>query len=298
MTSRRPGPAIIPQWIGITAVIVMLMPGTVWATHFELSRLASQIELISGQLAHELRYRRHYGPVRLRAVALEREASQLVDTLRRNRSNSRVSSQFREVQRGYERLESAFFNANRNAHDPYLFREINLLSDVFTNLSDEFYYAGIGGRNYNSPYVSPYIPARRGSIIVGSRNYGGIRHDSRQNGYIAPHRERAVPPVWRGNSGRAIPRGEGGSTNRGQSDAGPSHVGIRVQQRAPRYDHRSNVLERQRRLDQERGQIEHQSRSARGAANVRQSPARRDSPQGIRRGRGVVSETDSRNHYE
>ena len=85
-----------------------MAPGTVFATHYELSHLASQIELVSGQLAADLRYTRNYGSVRQRAVMLNREASQLVDTLRRNRSGSRVRSQFKDVRRGYEKLEQVF----------------------------------------------------------------------------------------------------------------------------------------------------------------------------------------------
>ena len=110
----------IPRWAGIAAVLVVLAPSTVFATHFELSRLANQIELISDQLADDLRYTRHYGSVRQRAVTLSREASQLVDSLRRNRSNSRIRSQFKDVRRGYERLEQVFFTADRRDHDPNL----------------------------------------------------------------------------------------------------------------------------------------------------------------------------------
>ncbi|MBL4729286.1 MAG: hypothetical protein JKY40_08220, partial [Gammaproteobacteria bacterium] len=83
MTSRRFRLASIARWASITAVLVILAPGTAFATHFEISRLASEIELISGQLAEDLRYIRHYGSVRQRAVTLRREASQLADSLRR-----------------------------------------------------------------------------------------------------------------------------------------------------------------------------------------------------------------------
>ena len=120
MTSRQLKLLSIPRCIGILVALVLLMPGTVFATHFELSRLASQIELISGQLAVDLRYTRNYGSARQRALTLSREASQLVDTLRRNRSNSRVRSQFKDVRRGYEKLEQAFFRADRRDHVPQL----------------------------------------------------------------------------------------------------------------------------------------------------------------------------------
>lgn len=165
----------IPRWAGIAAVLVVLAPSTVFATHFELSRLANQIELISDQLADDLRYTRHYGSVRQRAVTLSREASQLVDSLRRNRSNSRIRSQFKDVRRGYERLEQAFFTADRRDHDPNLYREVSLLSNVFTNLNDEFYYAGLGGQSYGPAYDSSY----NGISIISSRSYGSSNYGSR-----------------------------------------------------------------------------------------------------------------------
>ena len=281
MISRRLKPAQILRWVTITATLAVLMPSTVFATHFELSRLASQIELISGQLAHDLRYTRHYGPVRQRAVTLSREASQLVDTLRRNRSSSRVRSKFKDVRRGYERLETAFFSADRRAHDPDLYREINLLSNMFTNLSDEFYYAGFGARGYGRSTVI----VNRGSIIVGSRNFGGryggnyngnydekynrgVHHSRgdrapRPSGRIVPSRERDIPPVFRGNSGRIAPdRGN----NSGQGGRGRIESGSRIIQSAPNYDHSSPVLDRQSRQETERRELENRARPNRSSA--------------------------------
>ena len=54
MTSRQLHLLGIPRCFTILAALLLLAPGTVFATHFELSRLASQIELISGQLAADL----------------------------------------------------------------------------------------------------------------------------------------------------------------------------------------------------------------------------------------------------
>ncbi len=305
MTSRPISPARLLRWIGIATMLAALMPSTVFATHFELSRLASQIELVSGQLAHDLRYTRHYGPVRQRAVTLSREASQLVDTLRRNRSNSRVRSKFKDVRRGYERLEKAFFSADRRAHDPDLYREINQLSNMFTNLSDEFYYAGLGAQDYGSSYIG----GRSGAVIVSTRNYGGSNYsrggnyyrgnrNPRQSGRIVPHREREIPPVFRGNNGRVSPARENDrrENSRGQAGRGRIESGSRSIQSAPNYDHRSPVLDRQARQETQRRELESQARPNRSA------PAGRQPAQGNRgqrsRGRGVVSETDSRNHYE
>ena len=296
----------IPRWVSIAAVLVFLTPNTVFATDFELSRLVNQIELISAQLADHLRYTRHYGSVRQRAVTLRRKASRLADSLRRNRSNSHIRSHFKDVRRGYERLEQAFFAADRRSHDPNLYREISLLSNVFTNLSDEFYYAGLRKQSYDPAYNSLYSAI---SIIslrnYGFRNYGSLNsgsrdidprrgnsayydrrdHESRSNGRIKPNRQRAVPPVFRGNNGGAAPsrqegggdqsRGQGQRTERGGRDRFAEAIpdrGSRSVQSAPSFDHRSNVLERQGRQNAERRELENQGRKNRSAVSPRQSP--------------------------
>jgi len=253
MTSRLFRLAKISRWAGLIAVLVVLAPSTVFATHFELARLANEIELISAQLADDLRYTRHYGSVRQRAVTLRREASQLADTLGRNRSNSRIRSQFKDVRRGYERLEQAFFIADRRNRVPRLYREINVLSNIFTNLSEEFYYAGLGEQNYGPAYNSPhsglsiigsrYSTSRysgsryssspyssspyssssySGSRDIGSRrgslpDYGRREEGSRSNGRIEPHPERAVPPVFRGNNSGVVSSRQKAGEGRGKS---------------------------------------------------------------------------------
>ncbi len=266
MTSRQLNLLGIPRCFTILAALLLLAPGTVFATHFELSRLASQIELISGQLAADLRYTRNYGSVRQRAVTLSREASQLVDTLRRNRSGSRVRLQFKDVRRGYEKLEQAFFRADRRDHVPQLYREINLLSSLFGNLSDEFYYAGLGPRGNGSEYGS----VRSGRVIIGSRNYGYGRNASRARGPIVPRRERAVPPVFRGHSALAPgwQGGRGGRQDRGTDDRSRLNHGSRG---APKFDHSSPVLERQGRQNRERRDLESQARQNRSPVTARQS---------------------------
>ena len=253
MTSRLLGLAKISRWATLTAVLVVLAPSTVFATHFELARLANEIELISAQLAENLRYTRHYGCVRQRAVTLRREASQLADTLGRNRSNSRIRSHFKDVRRGYERLEQAFFIADRRNRVPRLYREINVLSNIFTYLSEEFYYAGLGEQNYGPAYNSPhsglsiigsrYSTSRysgsryssspyssspyssssySGSRDIGSRrgslpDYGRREEGSRSNGRIEPHPERAVPPVFRGNNSGVVSSRQKAGEGRGKS---------------------------------------------------------------------------------
>ena len=293
----------IPRWVSIAAVLFVLAPSTAFATHFELSRLANQIELISGQLADDLRYTHHYGSVLQRAVILRREASQLADSLKRNRSNSRMRSHFKDVRRGYERLEQAFFAADRRDHDPSLYSEINLLSNVFTSLSDEFYYVGLGGQGYGPAYNSTYS----GNSIISSKSYGssnsGLRHsgsreldprrgkysdydrrdhEPRSNSRIVPNRQNAIPPVFRGNSGGVASGRQNGRDDQGRSQgqragsdrpsAAVPNRGSRSVQSSPSFDHRSNVLERQGRQNAQRREVENHGRSNRSAVSPRQSP--------------------------
>ena len=334
MTSRLFRLAKISRWAGLIAVLVVLAPSTVFATHFELARLANEIELISAQLADDLRYTRHYGSVRQRAVTLRREASQLADTLGRNRSNSRIRSQFKDVRRGYERLEQAFFIADRRNRVPRLYREINVLSNIFTNLSEEFYYAGLGEQNYGPAYNSPhsglsiigsrystsrYSGSRYSSSPYSSSSYSGSRdtgshrgslpdygrreEGSRSNGRIAPHRERAVPPVFRGNNSGVVSsrqkagegRGKSGlSENNDRAGRENSDRGARgVHSTAP-FEHSSRVLERQARQNAARRELENQARPNRSSLVPRQSSRGTDEVRG-RGGRGALSENRRRN---
>ena len=334
MTRRLLGLAKISRWASLTAVLVVLAPSTVFATHFELARLANEIELISAQLAENLRYTRHYGCVRQRAVTLRREASQLADTLGRNRSNSRIRSQFKDVRRGYERLEQAFFIADRRNRVPRLYREINVLSNIFTNLSEEFYYAGLGEQNYGPAYNSPhsglsiigsrystsrYSDSRysgsryssssySGSRDIGSRrgslpDYGRREEGSRSNGRIEPHPERAVPPVFRGNNSGVVSsrqkagegRGKSGlSGNNDRAGRENSERGSRGVHSTAPFEHSSRVLERQARQNTARRELENQARPNRSSLVPRQSSRGTNELRG-RGGRGALSESRRRN---
>jgi hypothetical protein len=331
MTRRLLGLAKISRWASLTAVLVVLAPSTVFATHFELARLANEIELISAQLADDLRYTRHYGCVRQRAVTLRREASQLADTLGRNRSNSRIRSHFKDVRRGYERLEQAFFIADRRNRVPRLYREINVLSNIFTNLSEEFYYAGLGEQNYGPAYnfphsgisiigsrystsrysgsrysSSPYSSSSySGSRDIGSRrgslpDYGRREEGSRSNGRIEPHPERAVPPVFRGNNSGVVSsrqkagegRGKSGlSGNNDRAGRENSERGSRGVHSTASFEHSSRVLERQARQNTARRELENQARPNRSSLVPRQSS------RGTNElcGRGALSESRRRN---
>jgi hypothetical protein len=334
MTRRLLGLAKISRWASLTAVLVVLAPSTVFATHFELARLANEIELISAQLADDLRYTRHYGCVRQRAVTLRREASQLADTLGRNRSNSRIRSHFKDVRRGYERLEQAFFIADRRNRVPRLYREINVLSNIFTNLSEEFYYAGLGEQNYGPAYnfphsgisiigsrystsrysgsrysSSPYSSSSySGSRDIGSRrgslpDYGRREEGSRSNGRIEPHPERAVPPVFRGNNSGVVSsrqkagegRGKSGlSGNNDRAGRENSERGSRGVHSTAPFEHSSRVLERQARQNTARRELENQARPNRSSLVPRQSSRGTNELCG-RGGRGALSESRRRN---
>lgn len=253
MTSRRFGLANLLQWAGFASLLVMLTPGTAFATNFELSRLASQIELISGQLASELRYTRHYSSVRQRAVILRREAAQLADSLQRHRSNGRVRAHFKDVRRGYERLEQAFFKANKRDHIPSLYSEINHLSNVFTNLNESFHYAGLGRQHYDPVYGVPYR-----ATLGRDRVF------------------RTVRQAWRGPNYRGDKLGGLARAERVNRRDKPGRAGLdratRTVHSAPPSAHRSKVLERQARQDSARRGLERQVRRQRSpAASSRQS---------------------------
>lgn len=333
MKSRGLRLVSIPRWASIAVGLVVLTPNTVFATDFELPQLVNQIELISAQLADDLRYTRHYDSVRQRAVTLRMKASRLANSLRRYRSNSHIRSHFKDVRRGYERLEQAFFAADRRNYDPNLYREISLLSNVLTHLSDEFYYVGLRKQSYGPAYNSLYSAI---SIIslrnYGFRNYGSLNsgsphsgsrdidprrgnsayydrrdHESRSNGRIKPNRQRAVPPVFRGNNVGAAPirqegrgdqgRGQGQRTERGGRDRFAEAIpdrGSRSVQSVPSFDHRSTVLERQGRQNAERRELENQGRKNRSAVSPRQSP-RGANVQRRRGGRNGIPESRRRN---
>lgn len=268
--------SILHWCFSFAVVCLLLLPSSVFATHSELSRLASQIELLSSQIAFDLPYIRNYGSVRQRAVTLSREAAQLADVLRRKRSNSRVRSQFKDVQRGYERLEQAFSYANRRDHESAVYRNVGQLSDLFTELGNEYYYggygqyAGYGLQNYGSPYA--------GSRYSVSPRYGSQSYSS---GVVVRQRERAIPPVFRGSN---VNRHEGRRNDR----QGRLDHDSRTGQQSSSFDHGSRVLDRQSRQNTEQRELDNQARDNHSATQDRQPPAN------SRRGQRVSNEERQR----
>ena len=165
---------------------------------------------------------------------------------------------------------------------------------MFTSLSDEFYYVGLGGQGYGPAYNSTYS----GNSIISSKSYGsrnsGLRHsgsreldprrgkysdydrrdhEPRSNSRIVPNRQNAIPPVSRGNSGGVASGRQNGRDDQGRSQgqrAGSDRPSAAVPNRGPRsvqsgpsFDHRSNVLEREGRQNAQRREVENHGRSNR-----------------------------------
>ena len=166
----------------VTIAVLSCLPfSSVLATEFELARLTAQIYRLSSQLANELRYTRGYGTVRLQVDRLSREAEQLTNVISRNRSHSYIRSEFKDILRRYHSLEDAFLRANRSRHDPRLFQHVSQLSNIYSSLSDEFYYT-----NYPEPLPPAYVynsPIRSNRAVppaFGGRGSTQQRQSSRK----------------------------------------------------------------------------------------------------------------------
>ena len=224
---------VSPILFGLLAVL-LLSPTAVFATHLEIARLATQLNMVSGQLAYELRGAGAYSSIRQRSEQLSREAADLVDAVRRERSSTHVQSQFRDVSQRFASLEQAFLRLNRRDFSPYLFNEFDRISGIYTSLSAELHYAG--AYEYTSP------------LVYNSREYGA-------RSYVPPviiYQPVRVPD-YRIPPGFTTP-----TASRHVREPNNEHeqraTGRRAQeQQLPNFDHRSSVLDRQSRLDNRRG---------------------------------------------
>lgn len=213
--------------------VLFLISPAAFATHPDIARLATQLNLASGQLAYELRGSGAYSTIRQRSEYLSREAADLVDAVRRNRSNSQVRAQFQDVSQRFGSLEQAFLRLNRKDYNPYLFNELDRISGIYTSLSTEFRYTT--GYGYVQPNV--YYPPR---IIY-----------------------QQVPVPGYGVSRSFVNPGRPGFDRQHEQRRDRREYGSRQVQKLPNYDHRSPVLDRQQRLDNRRPQVEQSRRSAR-----------------------------------
>jgi len=208
--------------------LLMLAPIAASASHLDVSRLATELNLAAGQMAYDLRGSGAYSNLRQRADRLSREAADLIDAVRRNRSDSRVRSQFDDVSRRYASLEQAFLRLQGKQYDPYLATAFDHINGIYTRLSAEFYYDAV----VINPRTFVYAPP----VVI--RHYSPEPDHRFQRGFVNPQRyqrESENRQEWRdyGRSGRL-------------------DYGRRQVQRLPDYDHRSPVLERQRQLDHRR----------------------------------------------
>lgn len=214
-----------PLALALVVSLLSLVPTAANAAHPDIAHFATQLNLATSQLAYELRGAGAYSVIRQRADRLSREAADLVNVVRRNQSNNRVESQFRDVQQRFASFEQAFLRLNRRDYDPYLFNELDRISHIYSNLSGQFHYQS------GYAYVQPLVVAP--PVVIRQYNY-----DSRR-GNVSGYSNRSVFPPHKEQSGKR---------DRREYDR-------RVVRQAPNYDHRSPVLERQQRLDNRRHSV-------------------------------------------
>lgn len=267
-------------WSGVLVLVLMvLLPGKAFATHFEISRLAAELEYGSLQFSQQLRPLHGYGTVRSKAERLSRESADLVELIARNRSNSRIRSQFNEVGRRYNDLEAAFLRVNRNRRSDIAYNQMGFLSDLFGNLNSEYYYASYsrpvyrGNSIFNTLFHDGHVDtayshgARHTSNGVSYYGKSYSSHGSDAEGNNSRSRSYSSSgnnPIETGNSARSF------STRNFSTSTTTRYRGV------DNYDHSSPVLERQYRNDRRHDQSQH--------------------GHDRRRNQGV--ETRRRNHYE
>ena len=132
----------------LLGVIALSQP--VLATEFEMSRLATELNAASSQLAKQLRGG-GYHSVRFSAQRLTRASADLLNAIRRNRSPSFLRSEFRDVARHYQEMEQAFLRLSRE-HDRNVYHAVGTVCNLFTGLNSEFYHA-----RYAQPAPDVYI---------------------------------------------------------------------------------------------------------------------------------------------
>ena len=298
MQSNRISRLAATSWTAVFSLMLLLAPVTAFANHFELSRLASQLDQQSSQLAYQLRYVPHYGTVRSRAQSLSREAGQLFDAISMNHSDSSVRSHFKDVRRQYDKLEQAFLRANREYYDGAVYREVEFISSLFDGLSTEFYYANYTQPRPTLPYYNSaraYTHAQNPSRSYFSDSYSSRSYSSRSYSPpsyspravprrnptppIVSRRQQAIPPVFRGDS-KERDRVANDNSNRDRNQAnrtdGRQDNGRRTVQPRDNFDQRSPVLDRQQRQNADQRRVENQTheRSARITGNSRENSDR------------------------
>lgn len=248
---------------GLAVLLTVLLSSGAHATHFELSRLATQLSVASDQLYHGLRNVHGYSSVRQNASRLSTETRQFVESVNRDRSASQLRSKFNDLARAYSRLETAFLRAHHSRGNAYVYNDFTGISNLFAGLNEVYYYDSVYAANnrvivQQRQYYAPPVISRRPRVDS---------HNSGNYGYNDPDRNRQRP-------------------NRRDYDSTSVLI-------PNNFDHRSPVLQRQQNRNQDRTAVQRNRSEQRDSINNR-----RDAIRGSNSDRRGGTETRRRNHYE
>jgi hypothetical protein len=105
-----------------------------FASEFELSRVANELNLASDALAQGQWHSERFTGLSHRASSLARESSQLIDAIHRNRNPSNIRSQFNDVSRRYTDLEDSFWRDYSDGLDNNVLQQLQLISKIYSDL--------------------------------------------------------------------------------------------------------------------------------------------------------------------
>ncbi|MEQ8953086.1 MAG: hypothetical protein RL120_03065 [Gammaproteobacteria bacterium] len=199
----------------LLAALLLGAPGSLFATNFELSQLATEISQASYRLSEGLRYSSGYSSVRASASRLSSEAEQLLRAVSYNRSSASIRAEFRDISRRYQELERDYLRASRQRYNNAAFVEMDRINYLFTSLSNVVYY---GQRSAPAYGAYTYVPP-----ISGYRSYNNR-------------------PLPQQRPGASLQNKSTGSQRPSRFDYGRRSVG-----NSNNFDHRSSVLDRQQR---------------------------------------------------
>ena len=105
-----------------------------FASDFELSRIAHELNLASYALAKEQGVSISFSGLNHRASSLARESSLLIDAIHRIRNPSNIRSQFNDVSRRYTDLEELFWRGYRDSSDSNILDKLEVISRIYNDL--------------------------------------------------------------------------------------------------------------------------------------------------------------------
>lgn len=182
MTERH-----VRTWRGVLVLLPCLwLAPALYANSAGLAQLAQQLDQASSGFAADLGSARGYASVRFAAERLGREAAELLDAIRRDRSRSYISAEFNDVGRHYRSLEQAWLRASAGRYDQAVTFHVNRISHLFSSLRSEFHYVQHGV----SPYLLPPPPVHRPVLIRPDQpgQAHSQRRDRRDYGQIRARR--------------------------------------------------------------------------------------------------------------